>query len=73
MKINVDEYEANRESLIKLYKAHGESRAVEMAIFSGIPLLALYTFLKEEFGGFEDDIQRLIEFYGYTEIRRENV
>ena len=70
MKVDIDEYQKSKEGIVKAYKSWGTNRAIEVAVLSAVPLIAAYTFLNEEFGGFEKDIERLIGFYRYTEIVR---
>ena len=70
MQVNIDEYQKSKEGIVKAYKSWGTNRAIEVAVLSAIPLIAAYIFLNEEFGGFDEDIERLTKFYRYTEIVR---
>lgn len=68
MKISTKEYEKDRETIYKYYDEKGLKRCIEVSVASTFPLVVVYTFLNERYGGFEDKIQDLVEFYGYTEI-----
>jgi len=71
MRIDIDRYSHFKPLALKYYKEHDLRRAEEMAVVSFIPLIALFVFLQEEYGGFEENIESLTEFYGYDEIVRE--
>ena len=68
MKVFLKDYEYSRKKIVEQYADKGEYRTLELAVSSNIPLVVVYTFLKDEFGGFEKEIEDLVKFYRYSEI-----
>ena len=71
MIIDITPYEHYKEILIEKANMYDIDRAIQIAVLSFVPLIAVYTYLNEEYGGFDNKIESLTEFYQYTEIVRE--
>lgn len=71
-RINLKDYKNVKKPLLEMYEKHGLQRALEMCTYTFIPLIVCYSFLQKEYGGFEEDIERLTEFYRYDEILEES-
>jgi len=71
MKIDITPYEHFKPTLFQTIETYDLDRAVQFAVLSSVPLIAIYIYLQEEFGGFEEKIADLTEFYDYTNIIRE--
>ena len=81
MRINIDKYRENFDWVVGIIKREYEKRGIEnvkiieeisqISATSGVPLLAIAHFVGEEFGYTPEicnSIQKIIDFYGYTNI-----
>lgn len=59
MKIDIDSYRHCKEMLVKEYRERGLHRAYELAVVSGINLIAMYHFLNEDFPS--DELKKKID------------
>lgn len=68
MKIDITQYKSYKPVLIEKANFYDIDRAIMIGVTSFVPILVIYTFLNEEFGGFDEKITDIIEFYRYDEI-----
>lgn len=68
-------YRSRKDAIVKLVNAYtgGEMkrRLAEISIATGVPIIVVYTFYVEEFGGNEEALrymERIMEFYGYDAV-----
>jgi hypothetical protein len=66
VKIDITIYKKDSEKLIKCYKQYGLQRT--LGIWCHHPLVFIYTVLDEEFGGFGDKIEAIVNYNKYTEV-----
>lgn len=68
MKVKLSDYKTSKKAVLDMYEKHGMQRVLEMCCYTFIPIIVAYKFVNEKHGGFEKEMQRIIDFYGYTEI-----
>jgi len=71
MKINIDEYRVNKQSILRAYELGGLERALLLASTSMIPIIAALYYIREEVGPdkrIDRNIKEVIDFYKYDEI-----
>ena len=75
MKINIDEYRKNKPVVIKTYEEKGFEAVQFMCAITGIPNIAAYCYILEEYDDkdAEEGIKRLTKYYMYSNVegRRE--
>ena len=67
MKFKMKEYESLRPKVLEIYY-NTPDKFIEICITSSIPLIAAYTFINDEVGGFDDSVNDLLKFYNYKGV-----
>jgi len=63
MKLDITVFRKMKPEIIKQYTERGEVGVSVYCCLCHVHVLAAYTFLQEEFGGFENSIKNIKEFY----------
>lgn len=73
MRVNSNDYRLSKSGIIKTLKRQGIAKMNELCAVLGVPIIVVCKYcIEESFGDkeyLEDKIERLIKFYGYTEIK----